>query len=93
MKPERNRIWFWILNGIIAVLLIVFIVLNYGTVDLNFWGLKLSGPAFLVILVLFFLGFLTGWLWAYIRYARKEREKNKSQKNNQEDYVKYIEER
>jgi uncharacterized integral membrane protein len=72
MKEKKNRTWFWILYGIIAVLLIIFIFQNIKPVELQFLIIDIKGPIFLVFLVIFFLGFAGGWAWEYFRRTRKE---------------------
>ncbi len=73
MEQQKNRIWFWVINGLIALVILIFIIQNWGKVSFNFLGLKLEGYGFLVFLVIFLLGFLSGWLWAYFRGRKKRR--------------------
>ncbi len=77
MEQKKNRIMFWIINGIIAAVVLIFIIQNWGKVTFNFLGLKLEGYGFLVFLVIFALGFLSGWLWQFFRGRKKERGKTK----------------
>ncbi len=74
MEQRKNRVFFWVVNGLIALFLLVFIIQNRGEITFRFLGLKLVGYGFLVFLVIFLLGFLSGWLWAYFRGRRKKRQ-------------------
>ncbi len=86
MEQKKRGIWFWVVNILIAAVVLIFIIQNWGKVTFNFLGLKLEGFGFLVFLVIFVLGFLTGWLWAYFRGRR-----NKG-KGRTSDDVHYLEE-
>lgn len=86
MEKKKNRTWFWILNGLIALIVVIFIIQNWGKVTFNFLGLKLEGFGFLVFLVIFVLGFFSGWLWENLR-----RRKQQKMKDRAED-VHYLEE-
>ena len=72
MEHKNNRIFFWVINALIALVVLIFIIQNRGAVEFNFLGLKLQGYGFLVFLVIFLLGFFSGWMWSYFR-ARKKR--------------------
>ena len=78
MEQKKNRIMFWIINGLIAAVVLIFIIQNWGKVTFNFLGLKLEGFGFLVFLVIFALGFLSGWLWVFFRSRRKGKDKEKN---------------
>lgn len=77
MENKKKRIWFWIINGLIGVVVLIFIIQNWGKVTFNFLGLKLEGYGFLVFLVIFLLGFLSGWLWEFLRCRKKEKDAKK----------------
>ncbi len=79
MEQKKNRIIFWIINGLIALIVLIFIIQNWGVVKFNFLGLRLEGYGFLVFLVIFFLGFFSGWLWSYFRGRRERRNERKAQ--------------
>ncbi len=53
--------------GVIALILVVLIFLNNQPLELNLIFFKLKGNTFLLGLVVFILGFLSGWLWNHIR--------------------------
>lgn len=76
-----------ILYGIIAILAIVFIVQNWQPIPINVFGIKAEGRSFIVFLVIFVLGFFSGWLWKYLRESRKAMEERKRSRG-----VKYTEE-
>jgi len=77
MEQKKNRIMFWIINGLIAAVVLIFIIQNWGKVTFNFLGLKLEGFGFLVFLVIFALGFLSGWLWEFFRNRKKGKKQEK----------------
>jgi len=84
IKKHRLALIMW---GIVAVIFIVLIFLNNQPFELNLIFFKLKGNTFLLALVVFALGFLSGWLWSYIRnVSRQKKEKRESQKR-----VKYLE--
>ncbi len=74
MEKQKNRIWFWTLNGIIAVVVLIFIIQNWQKVTFNLLGLKLEGLGFLVFLVIFAMGFAAGWLWESLRSRKKQKQ-------------------
>lgn len=86
MEQQKKGILFWVVNILIAAVVLIFIIQNWGKVTFNFLGLKLEGFGFLVFLVIFVLGFLSGWLWAYFRTRKQKR------KPDQDKAVHYIEE-
>jgi len=77
MEQKKNRIMFWIINGLIAAVVLIFIIQNWGIVTFNFLGLKLEGYGFLVFLIIFVLGFLSGWLSEFFRSKKREKAKQK----------------
>ena len=87
MEQKKQSIWFWAINGLIAVVILLFIIQNWGKVTFNFLGLKLEGYGFLVFIIIFLLGFFSGWLWSYNRNRRKRKEKTMEGSNGH-----YIEE-
>ncbi len=87
MEKKKSRTWFWILNVLIAVVVVVFVVENWAEVSLKFFGMEIRGYGFLVFPAIFLLGFLAGWLWSVLHRLRKKK------KANEEEFVKYIEEK
>lgn len=85
MERKKQSVWFWIVNGIIALIILLFIIQNWGKVTFNFLGLKLEGYGFLVFLIIFLLGFFSGWLWSYNR-SRKKR-KMHGEDNKETHYI------
>ncbi len=77
MENKKNRTWFWIITVLIAAFVLIFIIQNWGMVRFNFLGLTLEGYGFLVFLVIFLLGFFSGWLWEFLRCRKKEKEVKK----------------
>ncbi len=86
MEKQKKRVWFWVLNGIIAVVVLIFIIQNWQSVTFNLLGLKLEGLGFLVFLVIFGIGFAAGWLWESLRVRKKQKlETKKLQEQNTND--------
>ena len=77
MEEKKNRIMFWVINGLIALIVLIFIIQNRGAVQFNFLGLRLEGYGFLVFLIIFLLGFFGGWLWSYFRHQKKSKKPEK----------------
>jgi uncharacterized integral membrane protein len=78
MENKKNHTWFWIITVLIAIFVLIFIIQNRGMVSFNFIGLKIEGYGFLVFLVIFLLGFFSGWLWEFLRCRKKENSVKKS---------------
>ncbi len=83
MNKKKNRILFWIINGMIALVVLIFIIQNWHKVTFNLLGLKIEGFGFLVFLVIFLLGFVSGGLWEHFRSRKKG--KNLDQYDNVQD--------
>ncbi len=79
MEKKKNRTWFWILNGLIALVVLIFIIQNWGDVTIIFLGLQLKGSGFLVFPVIFVLGFFSGWLWENLRRRKQQKMKDKAE--------------
>lgn len=80
MEQKSKPIFFWVVNILIALVVLIFIIQNRGPVEFNFLGLKLTGYGFLVFLVIFLLGFFTGWMWSYFRGRKKRHEEKRQEK-------------
>lgn len=76
MENKKNRTWFWIITVVIAAFVLIFIIQNWDKVTFNFLGLRLEGFGFLVFLVIFVLGFGSGWLWEFFRNKKNAKEKD-----------------
>ena len=70
MEKKKNQIWFWLLNILIAVVVVFFVVENWAKVSIKLFGLEIVGFGFLVFIVIFLMGFGTGWLWSYFHRSR-----------------------
>lgn len=89
MELKKNRTWFWIITMLILALLIVFIAQNHQNVRIQFLVINLTGPGFLVFLVVFFLGFFSGMGWDYFRRQRRlhrQREQHSREDHKNADY-------
>ena len=47
---------------VIAVLVIVFVLINRDAIPVNLFGVTISGPAWLILLLVFIVGWLVGVL-------------------------------
>ncbi|MEE4177935.1 MAG: LapA family protein [Bacteroides sp.] len=86
-KKKTTNVLLMILYVIIAILLVVFIVQNWQPVNINIFGLKVEGRSFIVFLVIFILGFFSGWFWSFLRQTRRTMAEKKTTPG-----VKYSEE-
>lgn len=82
MEEKKNHIMFWVINILIAVVLLIFVFQNRGLVRFNFLGLRLEGYGFLVFLIIFLLGFFGGWLWSYFRHQKKDKKPEKPERHS-----------
>ncbi len=73
MEQKKDRTWFYVINGIILVLLMIFILQNRQMITIKYLGLNIDGPAFFVYVILFGIGFFAGWLWYYFHRSKKEK--------------------
>lgn len=71
---------FWIVAGLIIILATVFAIQNYDNVEVTIFFLKLNGPLFFVIIVVFGLGVLLGRIWGALAQFRKSKNANEKQK-------------
>ena len=55
---------------VIAVLAIVFVLINRDDIPVNLFGLTISGPAWLILLLVFIVGWLVGVLTSRRRNSR-----------------------
>jgi len=82
MEQKKRSILFWVVNGLIALVILIFIIQNWDKVTFTFLWLEIKGYGFLVYPVIFLLGFLSSWLWSLYRDRRKQR----AEKDRQETY-------
>lgn len=65
-KPMRTKkSWITLKNIlflILIILLIIFIVQNTQSIEVAFWPWKVSLPSALILLGVFFMGLVIGWL-------------------------------
>jgi uncharacterized integral membrane protein len=81
MENKKNHTWFWIITVLIAIFVLIFIFQNRELVSFSFIGLKIEGYGFLVFLVIFLLGFFSGWLWEFLRCRKKEKHTKRTDKD------------
>ena len=73
MEPKKDRTVFYVLIGLITLLVLIFIFQNTASIIIKFLGINIKGPAFLVYLILYAAGFFSGWLWRLLRKPKKDK--------------------
>jgi uncharacterized integral membrane protein len=76
MENAIKKNMFWIMAGLIIILATVFAIQNYDNVEVTIFFLKLNGPLFFVIVVVFGLGVLLGRIWGALAQIRKNKVTN-----------------
>jgi uncharacterized integral membrane protein len=76
-NPKKTNTFLVIVYVIIAILLVIFVLQNKALIDINLLGLKLSGRAFVIFPILIGVGFVSGWLFEYIRHSRRAKREEK----------------
>jgi uncharacterized integral membrane protein len=90
MEQHKNKsILFWIAAGVILTIVVIFSVLNWQLVDINFLFIKIEGRLFLILLIFFLLGFFLGKI---SHLLRKHKENKEQRRRGRDEYVAYIEE-
>lgn len=71
---RQRNIFATVVGGIIAVVVIIFVVQNTEEVQVQWLGLDWSMPLWLLILIVMLLGVALGWLarWRQVRRRRKD---------------------
>ncbi|MGH7126649.1 MAG: lipopolysaccharide assembly protein LapA domain-containing protein [Stellaceae bacterium] len=70
-KVPVVKVLYWLVTAFVALVCVVFAVTNRAGVTLAFWpfGLELSAPLYLVMLLAVLAGFLVGllvaWVWSW----------------------------
>lgn len=65
------RVLYWLVTALVALVCVVFAVTNRAGVTLIFWpfGIELSAPLYLVVLLALLAGFVVGllvaWVWSW----------------------------
>lgn len=71
MKNALSKVSFSQWTGlIIAILAVIFVFTNTNTARITFYGLHLSGPTWLILLIILVIGWVVGMLTARRRYRR-----------------------
>lgn len=55
---------------VIAVLAVVFVLMNTQKIDISLFGMKITGPAWFILLLVFIVGWLVGVLTSRRRNKR-----------------------
>jgi uncharacterized integral membrane protein len=79
--PQSQGVGRLIAVGVIAVLLIIFIVSNRVPWKISFWFLHFTWPAWVVLIVVLVVGFLIGSVLAALLRRRKKRDLRRRAKN------------
>ena len=91
MEKKKDRTWFYVVNGLILTVLMIFVLQNRGKIEIKFLGINIEGPAFFVYVILLGIGFFSGWLWYYFHRSKKEKQLAKESKEKEKS-TKKIEE-
>ena len=91
MEKKKDRTWFYVVNGLILTVLMIFVLQNRGKIEIKFLGINIEGPAFFVYVILLGIGFFSGWLWYYFHRSKKEKQLAKELKEKERS-AKKIEE-
>ena len=83
MQKEKKPIMFWILAGAIILLALIFAIENRQTMSVSIFFMDLKGPGFILITVIFLLGFFLGRIYSLIKRRKK--------KQQQKEYASYKE--
>ncbi|MDR4987726.1 MAG: hypothetical protein RG741_02660 [Bacteroidales bacterium] len=76
MEKKKSQIGFWLVSTLVGIFALIFIVQNWDKVTFNLLGLRLEGFGFLVFLVIYALGFVSGWLWEFFRNKKNTKAKD-----------------
>lgn len=68
---KKERSWRFYAAIVAAIVALVFIVQNSQDVDIDFIVATTSAPLFFILIIMFVLGALFGWLWPHVRRDRK----------------------
>ncbi|MBS4012271.1 MAG: DUF1049 domain-containing protein [Bacteroidetes bacterium] len=84
MSDTKNNksVFFWILAGIILIVALIFSIQNHEIITVRLLFIDLKGPLFVVIVSIFFLGYLLGRIWSIIK-GRKEKKIEKKEEKEQ----------
>ena len=80
-KSQNQGMGKLIAAGVIAVLLIIFIVSNRVPWKISFWFLHFTWPAWVVLILVLVVGFLIGLVLSALLRRRKKRELRRQAKN------------
>jgi uncharacterized integral membrane protein len=74
-EPDRKSAWTprRIVLGVVAAYVLIVVLANRNSVDVNFVFFKTSASLFVVLLLAIAFGFVVGWLFDDIRERRKRR--------------------
>ncbi len=70
-KQKKNKTFAWVLAILIVVLAAIFAIQNNVVTEINFLFLKVEGPLFLVIVIVFLLGFFLGRIMHLLHKKKK----------------------
>ena len=66
--------WGYIITILLLIIALIYAFQNTDPIMLQFWPWSFAGPQALIIILIFFLGFLGGWLLGLSSAWRKNRE-------------------
>lgn len=70
-EQKKKKTLFWVLAGVIVVLALIFTFQNTTPTEISFLFVELKGPLFLVIVIVFLLGFILGRIFPFLRKKKK----------------------
>lgn len=83
MEQKKDHTLLYVIIGLVTILVVIFIFQNREAISIRFLGLSIDGPRYLVYLILFGLGFLSGWLWRFLSRNRKKISRKDTVPDNQ----------
>ena len=75
-KPKAERSWRFYVGIAAAVIALILIIQNSQDVEINFIFASTTAPLFFILIIVFALGALTGWLLPHVRRGRKRKDEN-----------------
>ena len=73
-RPKPQRSWRFYVGVGAALLALILIFQNFQDVEINFLFATTSAPLIFILVIVFALGALTGWLFPHVRRGRKREE-------------------
>ena len=75
-KQKKNKTLAWVVAVLIVVLAAIFAIQNNVVTEINFLFLKVEGPLFLVIVIVFLLGLFLGRILHLLHRKKKPKKED-----------------